>query len=58
MQLLHRPLSLVQQTIYRRSYSQRATNDRTYTDQEAREGLGAYLTVNDLHGRDVLRSHR
>jgi hypothetical protein len=32
MQLLHRPLSLIQQTIYRRSNGQCATDDRAYAN--------------------------
>lgn len=54
MKLLHSNRALVQTPIHSRSHSERSTDDGTDAGQEAREGLGAGLPVNDLHRGDIV----
>jgi len=53
--LLQPGAALVQCSVDSCSDGQGATDNGAHADQEAGEGLRAGFTVDDLHGRDVLR---
>lgn len=45
---------LIDPTIDRRGNGQRPANDGTHACEEACEGFGAFFSVHDFHGGDVL----
>lgn len=54
MQFPHPYPPLIDATIDRRSDGQSPANDGTDACEEAREGLGAFFSIDDFHGGDVL----